>query len=84
MANSRARAQGETDGAVKILASPEGHILGAHICGAHGGDLIAELVLAMTKGATVSEVAAACHAHPAMAEAVKEACLDAMDRAIHA
>lgn len=84
MANSRARAQGETDGAVKILATPEGKILGAHICGAHGGDLIAELVLAMTKGATVSDVAAACHAHPAMAEAVKEACLDAMGRAIHA
>ncbi|ATG37914.1 dihydrolipoyl dehydrogenase LpdA (plasmid) [Phaeobacter piscinae] len=84
MANSRARAQGETDGAVKVLATPEGQILGAHICGAHGGDLIAELVLAMTKGATVGEVAATCHAHPAMAEAVKEACLDAMGRAIHA
>ena len=70
MANSRARAQGETDGAVKVLATPEGKILGAHICGAHGGDLIAELVLAMTKGATVRGVAAACHAHPAKAEAV--------------
>jgi len=84
MANSRARSTGETDGAVKVLADPNGNILGAHICGAHGGDLIAELVLAMTKGATVAEVAATCHAHPAMGEAVKEACLDAMDRAIHA
>lgn len=84
MANSRARSTGETDGAVKVLAGPDGAILGAHICGAHGGDLIAELVLAMTKGATVAEVAATCHAHPAMGEAVKEACLDAMGRAIHA
>ncbi len=84
MANSRARSTGETDGAVKVLADASGKILGAHICGAHGGDLIAELVLAMTKGATVSEVAATCHAHPAMGEAVKEACLDAMGRAIHA
>lgn len=84
MANSRARASGETDGAVKVLADPSGKLLGAHICGAHAGDLIAELVLAMAKGATVSDVAAACHAHPSMAEAVKEACLDAMDRAIHA
>ncbi|KIC40658.1 dihydrolipoamide dehydrogenase [Ruegeria sp. ANG-R] len=84
MANSRARSTGETDGAVKVLADPNGQILGAHICGAHGGDLIAELVLAMTKGATVSEVAATCHAHPAMGEAVKEACLDALGRAIHA
>ncbi|RBW60708.1 dihydrolipoyl dehydrogenase [Ruegeria sp. A3M17] len=84
MANSRARSTGETDGAVKVLADPKGKILGAHICGAHGGDLIAELVLAMTKGATVGEVASTCHAHPAMGEAVKEACLDAMGRAIHA
>lgn len=84
MANSRARSTGETDGAVKVLADPSGKILGAHICGAHGGDLIAELVLAMTKCATVSEVAATCHAHPAMGEAVKEACLDALGRAIHA
>ncbi|AHD01758.1 dihydrolipoyl dehydrogenase [Leisingera methylohalidivorans] len=84
MANSRARSTGETDGAVKVLATPEGKILGAHICGAHGGDLIAELVLAMTKGATIEEVARTCHAHPAMGEAVKEACLDALGRAIHA
>ncbi len=84
MANSRARSTGETDGAVKVLAEPNGKILGAHICGAHGGDLIAELVLAMTKGATVAEVASTCHAHPAIGEAVKEACLDAMGRAIHA
>jgi len=84
MANSRARSTGETDGAVKVLATPEGKLLGAHICGAHGGDLIAELVLAMNNGATVSDVAASCHAHPAMSEAVKEACLDALGRAIHA
>jgi dihydrolipoamide dehydrogenase len=84
MANSRARSTGETDGAVKVLADADGKILGAHICGAHGGDLIAELVLAMTKGATVAEVAQSCHAHPSLAEAVKEACLDAMGRAIHA
>lgn len=84
MANSRARASGETDGVVKVLAAPDGQLLGAHICGAHGGDLVAELVLAMTKGATVTEVAQTCHAHPAMGEAVKEACLDALGRAIHA
>jgi dihydrolipoyl dehydrogenase len=84
MANSRARSTGETDGAVKVLAAPDGKLLGVHICGAHGGDLIAELVLAMTKDATVEEIAHTCHAHPAMGEAVKEACLDALGRAIHA
>lgn len=85
MANSRARSTGETDGMVKVLADTvTGQILGAHIVGAHGGDLIAELVLAMTQKATVEQVARTCHAHPAMGEAVKEACLDALGRAIHA
>jgi dihydrolipoamide dehydrogenase len=84
MANSRARATGETDGAVKVLAGADGKILGAHICGACAGDLIAELTLAMTKDATVEDVARTCHAHPALGEAVKEACLDALGRAIHA
>lgn len=84
-ANSRARSTGETDGMVKVLADAvSGKILGTHIVGAHGGDLIAELVLAMTKEATVEDVARTCHAHPAMGEAVKEACLDALGRAIHA
>lgn len=84
MANSRARASGDTDGAVKLLARPDGRILGAHICGAHAGDLIAELVLAMANDVTIEKVAQTCHAHPAMGEAVKEACLDALGRAIHA
>lgn len=84
MANSRARAVSETDGAVKVLAAPDGTLLGAHIAGAHAGDLIAELVLAMYKGLTVHDIAHSCHAHPALGEAVKEACLDALGRAIHA
>lgn len=84
MANSRARAVGETDGAVKVLADPDGTLLGAHITGAHAGDLIAELVLAMHKGLTAHDIAHSCHAHPALGEAVKEACLDALGRAIHA
>jgi len=84
-ANSRARATGETDGLVKVLGDKtSGLILGAHIVGPHAGDLIAELVLAMTTGATLNDVAQTCHAHPALGEAVKEACLDALGRAIHA
>ncbi len=60
-----------------MVGEHDGPILGAHIVGAHAGDLLAELVLAITKGATVEDVAHTCHAHPAMGEAVKEACLAA-------
>lgn len=84
-ANSRARATGEVDGMVKVLADPHcGKIFGAHIVGPHAGDLIAELVLAMTVNATVRDVIRTCHAHPALGEAIKEACLDVLDRAVHA
>ena len=37
------------------------------------GEMIAEGVLAMEYGATAEDVARACHAHPTMSEAFKEA-----------
>nr|WP_301919895.1 dihydrolipoyl dehydrogenase [uncultured Defluviimonas sp.] len=84
IANGRARAMAATDGLVKVLAHAEtGRILGAHILGRNAGELIQELVLAMTRGATLSDVAATSHAHPGMGEAVKEACLAALGKPLH-
>merc|ERR1712130_289379 len=48
-------------------------ILGVHIVGPVAGEMIAEGVLAMEYGATAEDVARACHAHPTMSEAFKEA-----------
>ncbi|MDA8231803.1 MAG: dihydrolipoyl dehydrogenase [Magnetospirillum sp.] len=84
-ANSRARANDDTDGFVKILAdAATDRILGAHIVGPEAGDLIAELVLAMEFSAAAEDVARTCHAHPALGEAIKEAALAVDGRAIHA
>lgn len=83
IANSRARAIGETEGLVKVLADPDGHILGAHIVNNHADDLITELVLAKKMGLTVLDIARTTHAHPALSEAVKEACLDVLGQAVH-
>jgi dihydrolipoamide dehydrogenase len=83
-ANGRARAMGETEGFVKILADKTtDRVLGAHIIGPDAGTLIAELVLAMEFGASAEDVARTCHAHPTLNEAVKEAALAADGRAIH-
>jgi dihydrolipoamide dehydrogenase len=83
-ANGRARALGDTEGFVKILADKRtDRILGAHIIGPDAGTLIAELVTAMEFGASAEDVARTCHAHPTLEEAVKEAALAADDRAIH-
>lgn len=84
LANGRARALGATEGRVKILAHRDtDRILGAHIIGAHAGDLIAELVAAVEFGATSEDIARTSHAHPTLAEIVKEAAFAVAGRAIH-
>jgi dihydrolipoamide dehydrogenase len=84
MANSRARANGDTDGFVKILADATSDaVLGVHIIGPDAGTLIAELALAMEFGASAEDIARTCHAHPTLNEAVKEAALATDGRALH-
>jgi dihydrolipoamide dehydrogenase len=83
-ANGRAKAIGNTEGRVKILAdATTDRILGAHIIGHAAGDLIAEVAVAMAFGASAEDLARASHAHPSLAETVKEAALAAGDGAIH-
>ena len=83
-ANGRARAMGETDGFVKILADKAtDRVLGAHIIGPDAGTLIAEIAIAMEFGASAEDVARTCHAHPSLNEAVKEAALAVGGRALH-
>ena len=83
-ANGRARAMGDTDGFVKILADKTSdRLLGAHILGPDAGTLIAELATAMEFGASSEDVARICHAHPTLNEAVKEAALAVGKRALH-
>jgi len=83
-ANARARAMGDTDGFVKILADKRtDKILGAHIIGPDAGTLIAEIATAMEFGASSEDVARTCHAHPSLNEAVKEAALAVEGRALH-
>lgn len=83
-ANGRARAMGDTDGFVKLLADKAtDRLLGAHILGPDAGTLIAELALAIEFGASAEDVARTSHAHPSLNEAVKEAALAVDGRALH-
>jgi dihydrolipoamide dehydrogenase len=83
-ANSRARANADSDGFVKILADKTTDaILGCHIIGPAAGDLIQEIVVAMELSGSAEDVARICHGHPGLPEAVKEAALGAGGRAIH-
>lgn len=77
MANSRARANHETDGFVKILAHAEtDEILGGHIVGEGAGEMIAEIALAIEFHAASEDIARTCHAHPTCSEAVRQAAMD--------
>lgn len=84
MANSRARANGDSEGFVKILAdAATDEVLGVHIIGPDAGTMIAELALAMEFGASSEDIARTCHAHPTLNEAVKEAALAVEGAPIH-
>ncbi len=83
-ANGRARALGDTDGRIKILADAKtDRILGVHAIGSHAGDLIAEVAVAMTFSASAEDLGRCIHAHPTLSEIVKEAALAVHGEAIH-
>jgi len=81
----RARASGDLDGFVKILADAKtDEVLGVHMIGARVADLIAEAVVAMEFRASAEDISRMSHAHPTFAEAIKEAALAATDnRPLH-
>jgi dihydrolipoamide dehydrogenase len=84
MPNGRAKALGQTDGLVKVLAHEQtDRVLGVHILGPRAGDLIAEVALAVEFGASSEDIARTVHAHPTLAEVVKEAAMAVAGRAIH-
>jgi len=73
-ANSKASIVGHHEGFVKIVADEKfGEILGVHIIGHHGYELIAEAVAAMEAEATVETMMNTIHAHPTQYEALGEA-----------
>merc|ERR1712087_50899 len=83
-ANSRARANGSSEGFVKVLSDKTtDRILGAHILGPNAGEMISEAVIAIEYGASSEDLARTCHAHPTLSEAFKEACMDTYDKPIH-
>jgi dihydrolipoamide dehydrogenase len=83
-ANGRALALEAKEGFVKILAHAEtDRVLGAHIIGTRAGDLIAEVAVSMEFGASSEDIGRSCHAHPTLAEIVKEAALAVDGRAIN-
>ena len=72
-ANGKALAMGETEGMLKLFASPEGLILGCHAYGAHASDIIQEVSVLMCKHTMLAELADMVQIHPTLSEILKAA-----------
>jgi dihydrolipoamide dehydrogenase len=84
VANARAVMSGTTTGWVKsIHETTYGELLGLVIVGPHATDLIEVGVVAIDAESTVETVADGIAPHPTLSEAIKEAGLVALGRAIH-
>jgi dihydrolipoamide dehydrogenase len=84
MASGKAFAIGEREGFVKLLFDKKyGELLGAHIIGAEATEMIAELCVARSHGATGHSILKTIHAHPTLSESVMEAAAQAYGEAIH-
>jgi dihydrolipoyl dehydrogenase len=83
-ANGRARTMGETNGFVKFIADARtDELIGAHLIGPNVSELCAEVVLAFEYRASSEDLGITIHSHPTLSEAVKEAALGVLGRAIH-
>jgi dihydrolipoamide dehydrogenase len=84
-ASGRARALGDSDGFVKLLAARDtDRLLGAHMIGPHCSELIAEAVITMQLGGSAEDLSLTTFAHPSLSESVHEAALAVDARALHA
>lgn len=74
----RAQAEAETEGFIKLLLSAKGDaILGAHIVGAHGGELLAEIALAMKYNLGLDAIFTTTHAYPTYTTGLQQAAFEA-------
>ena len=84
MANSRAKANRDTDGFVKVIADAKtDRVIGVWMINTLAGTMIAQAAQAMEFGATSEDIAYTCHAHPTHAEAFKEAAMAVTGKPIH-
>jgi dihydrolipoamide dehydrogenase len=80
----KARAMGHTDGFVKlIIGSKYDEIIGAHIIGSEAAEMLEEIVVARSHGATGMSLLKTIHPHPTWSEAVMEAASVAEGEPIH-
>lgn len=81
--NGRAVIAGEDSGFVKIVASSDGRVRGAHIIGPQATELISGAAVALEQGLSLQQWAEVVYPHPTVSESIKEAVLNALGIGLH-
>ena len=74
--NGRAMIMGEALGTAKLIAAPDGKLLGAQLMCPRATDMIAEIAAVLHKGGTIEDISGTIHPHPTVSEVVMEAAHD--------
>jgi dihydrolipoamide dehydrogenase len=83
-ANGRALTLESPEGMVKLIASADDRVIGAHILAPFASEMVPELTLAVRKGMAIQDVSSTIHIHPTVSESLGEAALKAKGIALHA
>lgn len=82
--NGKAMVEGATNGFVKVLTDQLGdEVLGIHIMGPNASEMIFQGSLGLSMEVSLEEFVDAVYPHPSVSEAVMEAALATINRAIH-
>jgi dihydrolipoamide dehydrogenase len=74
----RAQAESETTGFIKfVLAGKKDKIVGAHMVGAHAGELLGEMALAMQHHLTLNDIFNTIHTYPTMNTGIQQTAFEA-------
>ncbi len=83
--NGKSLAMGKNEGFVKVVADKDTHaILGMHMEGPSASELVTVGTQLIASEMLLEDVEWTIYPHPAVAEAIREACLDALGRCVHA
>ncbi len=74
--NGKAMISGDALGTVKLIAAPDGKLLGAQLMCPRATDMIAEIAMVLKLGGTIEDIAKTIHPHPTISESIAEAAHD--------
>lgn len=84
-ANGRAMTMERSDGFVRVVFDPDTELVqGIQAAGAGVSEMAGQFAMSLEMACTLTDIAETIHAHPTLGEAVQEAALKGLSKALHA